>query len=135
MDIDLSTIPILVIDDDPTARTFLCQILKRLSFETLIEAADGEEALQCLEGFLPAVVFCDLHMKPMDGLSFLLKLRKGEDMRLRGLPVVMLTSEMRDEAINVAKTLKASDYIVKPTSRVEVKAALERALGVELPAV
>lgn len=132
MEFDLSDIPILIVDDDDTIRELLGRILRRIGFKQINEASDGGEATQFVEALRPAMVFCDLHMEPVDGLTFLAHLRYNDAPALRNLPVVMLTSDMRDEAIDIAKTLKVTDYIVKPATRVEVKAAVEKALGVTL---
>lgn len=132
MELDLSGIPILVVDDEATTRELLVRILKRIGFSDIAEAADGGEAFERVSVNLPAVVFCDLHMQPVDGLTFLAKLRYSEVPNLKSLPVVMLTSDMRDEAVDMANTLRATEYIVKPATRLEVKAAVEKALGIEL---
>lgn len=131
--LDLSAIPVLIVDDDQTTRTFLDRILRRIGFTWIDQAEDGAAALERVAATIPAVVFCDLHMEPMDGLTFLAKLRFDETPALRNLPVVMLTSDQRDKAIGMANTLKATDYIVKPATRIEVKAAAEKALGIEIP--
>jgi len=129
---DLSFIPVLVVDDDATARTFVAKILRRLGFGQIHEAEDGEDALAALAAMKVAFVVCDLHMRPMDGLTFLTKLRANPEPVVRALPVIMLTSEMRPEAKKVSEHLGVVDYVVKPTSRLELKAAVEKALGMTL---
>ncbi|MBL6597594.1 MAG: response regulator [Alphaproteobacteria bacterium] len=131
--LDLSGIPVLIVDDDQTTRIFLDRILRRIGFDWIDQAEDGGSALEHVAATVPAVVFCDLHMTPVDGLTFLAKLRFSETPGLKNLPVVMLTSDMRDQAIEMAKTLKATDYLVKPATRIEVKAAAGKALGIEIP--
>jgi two-component system, chemotaxis family, chemotaxis protein CheY len=131
--LDLSGIPVLIVDDDQTTRVFLDRILRRIGFDWIYQAEDGTAALDKVAVTVPAVVFCDLHMQPMDGLTFLAKLRFGDVPTLRNLPVVMLTSDQRDKAIAMANTLKATGYIVKPATRIEVKAAAEKAIGIEIP--
>lgn len=133
MDDFVKSIPVLVVDDDATQRTILGQILRRIGFEMVDEAADGAEALIKVQAMRPGFVVCDLHMKPMDGLTFVTNLRFSEERLLRNLPVIMVTSDKRDAAIDMAKKLKVEAYIVKPTSTVELKAAAEAALGFELP--
>lgn len=131
--LDLSGIPVLIVDDDQTTRVFLDKILRRIGFDWIDQAEDGTVALKKVSGAVPAVVFCDLHMQPMDGLTFLAKLRFSEIPAWQNLPVVMLTSDQRDKAIAMANTLKATAYIVKPATRIEVKAAAEKAIGIEIP--
>jgi two-component system chemotaxis response regulator CheY len=128
---DLSGIPVLVIDDDRTTRDLNIRILKRLGFSQVFETADGTEALDCLAASAVAFVLCDLHMRPMDGLTFVLTLRQSDNPLLRGLPVIMVTSEMRQEAIDVSEKLKVAAYVVKPTSALELKAAIGKALAMD----
>ena len=129
--IDLSGIPVLVVDDDRTTRELHIRILKRLGFSIILEATDGSAALECLSAASVAFVLCDLHMTPMDGLSFVVALRKSDNAVLRGLPVIMLTSEMRQEAIDVSKKLNVAAYVVKPTSALELKQAIGKALAID----
>lgn len=123
----------MVVDDDETTRALVVRILRRIGFQKTLEGADGQEALEMVHGFVPAFVVCDLHMKPMDGLSFVAAMRFGENNTLKGLPVIMLTSEMRPDAREVAEKLNITDYIVKPATMIELKAAAAKALGLELP--
>ncbi|MCR9256758.1 MAG: response regulator [Alphaproteobacteria bacterium] len=132
---DVSEIPILVVDDEPTSRLFAIKILRRLGFGIIHEAGDGQEALEILQTVKTAFVVCDLHMRPMDGLTFLTHLRRSDSSLLKGMPVIMVTSEMRSEAVKVSEKLGAVAYVVKPTSRLEMKSAVEKALGVTMDPV
>lgn len=133
MDDIAKTLPVLVVDDDETQRAVITTILQRIGFETIDEAGDGTEALAKVQQTPPRLIVCDVHMKPMDGLTFVTKLRFGDDQALREVPVIMVTVEKRGAAITVANKLNIAAYIVKPTSSYELKAAAESALGFELP--
>ncbi|WP_420563940.1 response regulator [Thalassobaculum sp.] len=132
MQLDLSGIPILVVDDQQVARELLQRMLKRLGFSTVLEACDGTEAMQQATKHRPAMIFCDVHMRPEDGLTFLTKLRFEAPPVVRQTPVILVTSEERDEALELSRQLRVSGYVVKPPSLTAVRMAASKALGMEV---
>lgn len=125
-------IPVLVVDDDEVARSALVHMLGRIGFQMIEEAEDGTEALAQVAAARPAVILLDIHMRPMDGLTFLTRLRYHDEKHLRDIPVIMLTSERRGAAVTVANQLDVSAYLVKPASTLELQIAAEKALGIDL---
>jgi CheY-like chemotaxis protein len=88
-----TSIPVLVVDDNPMFRRVLERLLKRENFEVSC-AENGQEALErlaTLVTFMPRVIICDLHMPKLNGKEFVARLK--EEPRLRGIPVIMLTSD------------------------------------------
>jgi two-component system chemotaxis response regulator CheY len=83
------------------------------------EAADGQAALQCLEQFKPDVILSDINMPNMDGLEFLKKL-KGSD-TLKGLPVIMISTEASRERVMESIELGACNFIRKPFSEDDIR--------------
>ena len=81
---------VLVIDDDVDARTRLRRILGREGWR-VIEAGNGAEALERLDGTAPSLILLDLMMPVMDGFAFLRRLRQRPDGGL--VPVVVLTAK------------------------------------------
>src|SRR6185503_21010141 len=70
---------VLIVEDDAAARTGLEQLLKTWGF-IAESAADGEEALEKLTSFRPAIVISDLVMPRMNGLELLRSLQtQGAD--------------------------------------------------------
>ena len=129
---DLSDIPVLIVDDDWTSRSLTLRILSRIGFADIQEAEDGTKALEALNTLEVAFVVCDVHMQPMDGFTLVTKLRSSKNAALKTLPVIMLTSEMRADAVKVSEKLGVVAYVVKPTSLLELKGAVEKALGIEI---
>lgn len=84
---------VLVVDDNP----MFCRVLERLLLREGVQpsfAENGVSALEKLKGarsVLPKVIICDLHMPIMNGGELLAQLKSDE--RLKGIPVVMLTSD------------------------------------------
>ena len=81
---------ILVIDDDADARQRMRLTLSRDGW-TVVEASDGQKALDQLDGITPSLVLLDLMMPVMDGFDFLKQLRQRPGGGL--VPVVVLTAK------------------------------------------
>ncbi|QPJ64392.1 MAG: response regulator [Candidatus Nitrohelix vancouverensis] len=81
---------ILVVDDDPSARTVLRRRLEEKSC-TVSEAENGEAALQKIRRSQPSIIFLDLMMPVLDGFEFLEILRN--DPELKSIPVVVVTAK------------------------------------------
>jgi PAS domain S-box-containing protein len=81
---------ILVVDDEKSARTLLSQFLASLGLE-VVEAGDGQEALEAIRMEAPDAVLLDLLMPQMDGMTFLQRLRANP--LHTGLPVIVLTGK------------------------------------------
>lgn len=81
---------ILVIDDVATNREVVGRQLTQAGWQ-IVEAANGREALKCLQAHHPSVILLDLMMPEMDGFEFLNELRQHPDWR--SLPVVVVTGK------------------------------------------
>jgi len=103
---------ILVVDDFPTMRRIVRNLLKELQFENVDEAEDGVAGLEKLRGGNFGFVISDWNMPNMDGLAMLQAIRA--DAELSGLPVLMVTAEAKRENIIAAAQAGASGYVVKP---------------------
>lgn len=68
---------VLVVDDEPDYR-FLLRMLLRDADVEVIEAPNGERALEVIDGRVPDVVVTDLHMPVMDGATLVRRLRAQE---------------------------------------------------------
>ncbi len=114
---------ILVVDDDEAARTMLAQYLSSLGLE-VVEASDGQEALEAIRMEAPDAVLLDLLMPVMDGMTFLQKLRSNP--LHTGLPVIVLTAKelSRHEEKELADV--ASGVVLKGADMAE---SLREALG------
>lgn len=102
----------LVIDDSRTMRRIISGILGPLGFDT-VEAADGQEALDVLEGGLPVDLACiDWNMPVLDGLGFVAAVRR--DGRWRDVTLMMVTTESDHDQIVRALAAGAHEYLIKP---------------------
>jgi len=102
----------LVIDDSRTMRRIIVRILHGLGFET-VEAGDGRQALELLaDGPVPDLACVDWNMPVMDGLTFVVHARA--DRSLRGMTLMMVTTESEHAQIVRALAAGAHEYLVKP---------------------
>jgi two-component system chemotaxis response regulator CheY len=101
----------LVVDDSGVVRKVARRIVETLNF-SVIEAEDGEKALEACKRSMPEAVLLDWNMPVMDGLEFLVNLRRmpGGDMP----KVVFCTTENGIDHIARALEAGADEYIMKP---------------------
>ena len=102
---------VLVVDDVPTNRSVLKSLLTRPDCEVL-EAEDGEQALNLIATTNLDLVVLDVVMPGLNGIQVLEQLRK--DFSSTELPVLMLT--VKDDIDDVVKALElgANDYVTRP---------------------
>lgn len=112
-------IKILVVDDFPTMRRIVRNLLKELEFVNVDEAEDGSVGLEKVKSGNYGLVVSDWNMPNMDGLAMLQAIRA--DPRLAKLPVLMVTAEAKKENIIAAAQAGANGYVVKPFTAVTLE--------------
>ncbi len=100
---------ILVIDDEPHLRRSLAMILQRAGYQVTM-AASAREARQCLQAGPYDLVFLDLKMPEVDGLTLLGEIREQRT----DMPVLILTAHATLESAMEAVRQGARDYLLKP---------------------
>lgn len=115
--------PILVVDDFTTMRRIVKTCLKQLGFNNIIEAEDGQIALDKLHGAEFKLVISDWNMPNMMGID-LLKAVRADD-KLKTLPFLMVTAEAQKENIIEAAKSGVSNYIIKPFTADSLQQKLE----------
>src|SRR5918993_481425 len=113
---------ILVVDDDPDIRGLLRELLDRRGFSVL-EAGDGQEALQVFFDERPDLVLLDVQMPVLDGWKTLERIRELSD-----VPVVMVTAKGTELEKTRGLRAGADDYVTKPFGRQELLARVEALL-------
>ena len=113
---------ILVVDDSKLMHKMYEVMLRR---HELLHAYDGRDALTRLwEHEDTRVVVLDINMPLMDGLEFLEERRN--DARLRAIPVIVVSTEGREEDTHRALELGADAYVKKPFAASELTEAIQR---------
>lgn len=117
------TLSTLVVDDEELAREELTFLLKDFpEVEILETASNGIEAIQLIGDLEPDLVFLDVQMPGLDGLSVIRKLRdKGGT-----LPHFVLTTAFDQYAVEAFR-LEALDYVLKPVEKERLAESVARA--------
>jgi len=121
----------LIVDDSLSMRKLIKKVIELSGFdvEEFLEAANGREALQLLEDHWVDLVLCDIHMPEMDGLELLRRMRQEEV--LGRIPVIMISTEGREEVLKEAQELGAKGYVKKPFSPEKIRETMDRVMGEE----
>ena len=112
---------VLIVEDDSAARVGLEQLVKSWGF-VAESASDGEEALEKVTSFRPAIVITDLFMPRLDGLGLLRALQQqGAD-----VTTLLLTAQGTVESAVAAMKEGAYDYLTKPIDLQRLKILLDK---------
>jgi signal transduction histidine kinase len=112
---------ILVADDEPDMMRFLKSQLA-LHFHVL-EAVDGQQAVEKAMQFLPDIILLDMMMPEKDGLQVCREIR--EHAPSQSIPIVMLTARADEETKLAALSAGANDFLAKPFSTTELQVRLK----------
>jgi two-component system chemotaxis response regulator CheY len=123
--------PVLVVDDFPTMRKIIRNLLEQLGFSNIFEAEDGADALRKMRdsggrGHY-GLVISDWNMETMTGLQLLKEVRA--DNGLKATPFIMITAENKTENVIAAKQAGVNNYIVKPFNAITLKQKIEAVIG------
>ncbi len=114
---------ILVADDSPAIRRMVTGRLIADGHE-VVEAVDGQQALEVARSEPLAAIVLDKVMPKMDGFEVVRHLR--EDPRTENLPIVMLTGSSREDDVLGGLELGVNEYMAKPFSPRELSVRVER---------
>lgn len=117
-------IRVLVVDDFPTMRRIVKNLLKQIGFEHIDEAENGQQALEKLKVGGYGLVITDWNMPVMEGIDLLRNIRKTEG--IKDIPVLMVTAEAEKEKVIEAIKAGVDNYIVKPFTAEVLKEKLEK---------
>jgi DNA-binding response OmpR family regulator len=116
---------VLIVDDEPNVRQLVSKILSR--DYTVIEARDGEEALNAVRSQKPGIVIMDMMMPKMDGLTACYAIKK--DPATKSIPVVMLTAIDQELNKKLSMTVMgANKYMTKPFNAQELLETIKQLL-------
>ena len=120
-------IPILIIDDFTTMRRIVRNSLKQLGFTNIIEATDGQDALNHLETSNFECIITEWNMPTING-SDLVKIIKADE-KHKKKPLLVITTESQRSSVIATEKKGISTYIVKPFSTEILESKLETLLS------
>ncbi|MHB8536346.1 MAG: response regulator, partial [Sulfuricaulis sp.] len=93
----------------------------------VIQASDGKEALNLLQGKKVDLVIADVNMPNMDGITLVKSLRALVDYKFT--PILMLTTESQESKRQQGKVAGATGWIVKPFNPEQLLTIVKKVLG------
>jgi len=118
----MSSAKILVVDDAPQVRRVMRTSLTAQGY-TVLEARDGEQALESVRETPPDLILLDVNMPRMDGVTACREIRRSS-----AVPIIMLTVRDAERDKVAALDAGADDYVVKPFGMPELLARIRAAL-------
>jgi two-component system chemotaxis response regulator CheY len=122
--VTMSEPTILIVDDDTLSRALLTDLLKDTGCK-LLQAADGDQALEALEANRPDVMLLDLFMPNRSGLEVLQQLNEVSP----NTRTLVLSSMDAEAVIQTALSAGARGFIAKPFHPFQVVMAVRNLLG------
>jgi chemosensory pili system protein ChpA (sensor histidine kinase/response regulator) len=107
----------MVVDDSITVRKVTSRLLERNDMN-VITAKDGVDAVSKLQEHIPDIMLLDIEMPRMDGFELATHVRNEE--RLRGIPIIMITSRTGDKHRQRAMQIGVNRYLGKPFQEAEL---------------
>jgi two-component system chemotaxis response regulator CheY len=114
---------VLTVDDSRTMRDMLHLALSQAGYR-VVQAVDGVNGLEVLEGETPDIIVTDINMPRMDGFTFIEGVRRNS--LHRATPILVLTTESDAAKKARAREAGATGWIVKPFNPVKLVDALRR---------
>jgi len=116
---------ILIVDDSSFMRQILRDLItKKYADAEILEAKDGNEAIEQYRAHRPELLLLDLIMPEKDGMEVLKEI--GHD---SGKKIVVVSSVGQEEMIKQAGSLGADAYVVKPFDEKELLGTVNQVLG------
>jgi two-component system chemotaxis response regulator CheY len=120
---------ILIVDDSLPMRSVIKRTLKAAGYgkSELIEAGNGQEALELMKTSWIDIVITDYNMPVMNGLEFIKTIKLNEISK--DIPVVVISTEGNDSRIKEFMDCGAAGYITKPFTAEAIRDLIVNILG------
>lgn len=117
---------ILIVDDSTVMRMTLSTILKESAYG-VVEAENGQVALERAKATPVDLIICDVNMPVMDGLTFARMIK--EEASYRFVPIIMLTTVTGQSEMEAGKAAGVKAWMVKPFDKAKLLGAVSKLLG------
>ncbi len=120
---------LMVVDDSPIIRGALKRTIDMtgIPVDKLVQAENGEDALDKLKKTWVDIIFCDIHMPKMSGIELYDNLRGSSE--FKRIPFVIISTEGSETRIQDLKEKGISGYIRKPFKPEEIKEKMVEIFG------
>jgi len=116
---------VLVVDDSVSMRQMVSVTLKSAGYD-VVEAGDGQQALQKVRGTAVDLVLSDVNMPVMNGIDLVKNLRTLPSFKFT--PILMLTTESGGDMKGAGKAAGATGWIVKPFNPEQLLATVKKVI-------
>ncbi len=117
---------ILVVDDSSAARALVAAVLAEAPDLQVERVSTGLEAIKLLSTVQIDLVLTDIHMPEINGLELIRFIKETE--RLRGIPIVIVSTEAAEQDRLRALSLGANDYLAKPFTAEQLRRVINKHL-------
>lgn len=120
---------LLIVDDSAIVRSVLKKTIAitDLDIGTILEAGNGEEALEVLKSNWVDLIFLDINMPKMNGMEFMSRLRNDE--KLESTPVIVVSTEGSKERKDELFGHDIKAYLRKPVTAEQLTQTVKQVLG------
>ena len=127
----LSTLDVLVVEDNSFVQRVISQILDKIGVASVSVSSSGEEALAFLghDDTACDLIICDIEMPGIDGFALTRQIRFGNFPKFQDVPILMLTGEDTEENVTRGQMYNISAYLVKPPTEEMLREHIAKALG------
>lgn len=118
---------IMIVDDSNAMRAFIISSLEEIGEFSFFEAKTGFEALRELPRGEFALIISDINMPDINGLELLSFVKKSDT--YKKIPVIMISTETKEEDLKRALLMGADAYLKKPFTAEALKEQAKKLLG------
>ncbi|MFZ5969083.1 MAG: response regulator [Bacillota bacterium] len=119
---------ILIVDDEKNIILTLKMYLQKSGYDIQV-AANGIEAIDIAQEYLPDLIFLDIVLPKMNGYLVCEALR--DEPTTKNIPIVFMSAKTQKEDIQKALAVGGNDYVVKPFTPEQIKEILDKYLKEE----
>lgn len=117
---------IMSVDDSASVRHMIKSALSSADYD-VVEAVDGNDALEKLNGERFHMIITDLNMPNLNGIDLIRKIRSGSLYKF--LPIIMVTTESQEAKKREGRAAGATGWIVKPFNPEQLLSIVRKVLG------
>lgn len=126
--LDLSALRFLIVDDSVEMRSLLVNMLFSLGAHNILEASDGEAALEIMGVNQVDVVLTDWKMAPIDGMDFTRQVRTDPASRFQMIPIIMISGYTEARHVAQARNAGVTEFLAKPVSPIALYQRIEEVI-------
>jgi len=118
--LDLSSLTVLVVDDNDVMRSTFKQLLRAYGVRKIFEAHEGAEALQHVDMRPIDLLITNWDMRPIDGIEMVRILRRHPIPEKQMMPVIMVSAHSTHRNVRYARDCGVNEFLTKPVAPIDL---------------